>query len=350
MKSVRSLRMMKRAFCVIDFSSESTVVLVAEKKEDGTFHVLGAGESQTRGITHGEITHLGDAVECLVEALRKAEDRSGAKIDRVYFNFDDPQMRSVSSHGTRCLAGEGEIQLSDIQEARETAERLVGHFEKSIVYSREISFLIDDRDTVENPVGVFGRKLDVQVHILQARSECYESWQKLIKRTHVAKGIPVPSCWSTAYGIFPKEDRKRKRFVADLGHDFLNFFIFENNKIADAKVYLNEKWGVREISRRLADTVREFTEKNPDLKEIFITGEIAQGEKNVEALKESMVLPAHFVAPLGISKLNSPKFASLVGLLYVAEELEKKSPSAHRDKGLIVNMKERAITFINEYF
>ncbi len=350
MSPIRSLKNMKKALSVLDFGSETVAVLVGEKKEDGTFHILGAGDAPARGVENGEITNLGDAVESVVEAARKAERCSGVRVETVYYNFDDARIQSVRSKGSKQLAGEGEIRAQDVECARQTAERLVSHFEKVIVYSKEIGFLIDDRDVVDNPVGVFGRKLEVTMHILQARSEYCEAWQKLIKRANLGNGVRVFSCWSTAYGILPREDRKRKRLILDLGKDHLNFFIFENNVVSDGRFYLNNKFSLAQIGERASAALAELTAKWPDVKEVLVTGDLAQDEKMIQALKETISVPVRLGSPLWVPKLTASKYASIVGLLCVADELERKSPVHRRNKGLFVSAKEKAVSFINEYF
>ena len=230
----------KKTVSVLDCDSDRLVVLIAAKAADGTFQILGGGESVPRGIDCGEIRNLGDAVESLMDALRKAENSSGVNVDSLYFNFDDVALESRHVHYTKNLSGEGEIQTSDLDEAVEMAVRQVGQFEKSVLYCKPVGFVIDDRDRVENPVGVFGRKLDVEVYVLQARSDLCDAWQKLIQRCHLARGVPIPSVLSTAYGILPADDRQKKRLIADAGGDFLNLFIFGKNILMDHRIFLTK--------------------------------------------------------------------------------------------------------------
>jgi len=335
---------------VLDFGPDKVIALIGAQKDEGAFDILGAGDARARGVEGGEITHLGDAVESVVEALRKAERAARFKVKKIVFNFDDAQMESVYSRASKTLAGEGEIERSDVEEVCGLAERLVARFERGTVYAKPIDFLIDDRDVVENPVGVFGRKLGVTAHLLQARSACLEAWQKLLDRAHVERGVPVLSAWSTAYGVLPREDRKRRRLIADAGSDFMNFFIFENNRITRYRALLNTKAEMKEWPARALAVCRELMEGGSEVEEVLVTGDLAEEERCAKVFGEVFGARFRVASPLGISKLSGPRFSSAAGLLQVAGELEKKGPVLSKDGGLLTGVKAKAKEFIDEYF
>jgi len=335
----------KKPISVLDFGLESVVVLIAEKKTDGSFRIIGAGESEAEGLSSGQIYHVGDATESVVEAIHKAEVSSDTKVETLYFNFDDPKIESVTARAAKNLDGEGEIRPSDIRDVKKNALQIVARFEKTPVYSKEIAFTIDDHDVVADPVGVFGRKLEAVIHVLQARSDYYEIWQTLLKRAGVEKNTPVLSAVSTVYGLLPSADWHRKRLILDLGRDFLNVFVFFRNAIVDYRIF-----PAKESQSRFVETLREFKSRHPDSEEALITGDDATEETRAFYWGGDSPCPSRLANPFGMDKLNAPKFSSVAGLLRVADEFERKMPILQRDKRWVLNVKEKALSFINEYF
>ncbi|MGH7198752.1 MAG: hypothetical protein ACREH5_08455 [Candidatus Omnitrophota bacterium] len=339
----------KKAFSVLDFGAERVAAVVAERESPESFRVLGAGDARAEGVTAGDITHLGDAVEAVVEAVRKAERSSGVALETLYYNFDDTEIESVLAEGSRSLIGEGEIGQGDIDEARETAERMAGHYEKNIVYSRAIRFVIDERDIVDNPIGVFGRHLHVTTHLLQAASARCQDWQKLMRRAKLDKAVRVVSAWSTAYGVLSPEERKKRRLIADLGNDLVSVFVFENGRISAHRVFAPGKAAAGPAAEKTVSAAETLIAQHPGVEEALLTGDRAEEPAFLEAFKK-MSVPARVAAPRGVAKLQFPKYASLAGLLCVAEELEKKTSILHNRRGLLMDVKERAVSFMNEYF
>jgi hypothetical protein len=339
----------KRSLSALDFGAEKVSILIAEKITDKEFRILGSGDAPTEGISGGEITSIGDVVESVVTAVRRAEKSAGLEIDTLYFNQDDAQMESIQSWGSKTLKGEGQIVPVDAEEARVTAERLIGHFEKNTLYSKELKYLIDDKDTVLNPVGIFGRKLDVCMHFLLARSSQSDEWSKIMKRSGILKAVPVLSAWSTAYGILPEEDRQRTRVIVDAGADFLNIFLFGNNMISAFKTFSANK-APDDRLLRIMESVKELMAQNNSAEQILITGDLSEEESLMMKMRELVTIPIHQAAPFGFEKLTQAKYASLAGLLRVADELQKKIPVMHREKGMVAGTKAKLMNLINEYF
>ncbi len=341
---------MSLAVSVLDFGVKNTIALIAEKKEDGSFSLLGGGEAKARGLKDGQIVHLGDATESVVEALRKAEKASGVKTDTLYFNFDDPAIESVRVQGSKHLSGEGQIDAETVTLARRAAERLINDFEKTIVYAKEIGFVIDDRDAVLNPVGVFGQKLDILMQVLLARASLVDLWKSVIRRAGLSKGVAVPSILSSLYGILPREDRQRKRLVLDLGTDFLNVCVFSHATIQDYQIAVTPDATAAAIGEQALQMAKVFFQKHPDAEQVLLTGDYAENELFSRLFKESFLVPVFVPTPLGVTQLAQPRLASAAGLLFVADEMEVKKPLFEGRRGIMNQAKSKAASFIQEYF
>lgn len=333
----------------IDLGEDTVSALIGENK-GGRIKPLGLGEAPTRGIVGGRIENIGDAVESVVAATRQAQERAGVEPGVWYVSFFDPDMECVVSRGSKTLKGEGQIRPLDLRDVRHTAERLVGHFEKNLIYSKEAGYTIDERDFVANPLGVFGRKLEVEMRILLARSFHLEAWQKVLDRSELKKTVPVVSAWATAYGILPKEDRERPRLIVDAGRRCLNIFIFGNNMIYEhrsAVLDASQKESGREAF--LLQETRDFAAARGSVPgQVLITARRPVSADTLETLRQELGKPVSEVSQRTVPDLEDRP--TLVGLLMVADELENKSPILHQEKGLFVTLKGKAASFLSDYF
>ncbi len=346
-------RISRKVFSALDFEVEKVSVWIGENK-NGQPRSLGLGQAPSRGIRQGQVTHTGDAVESVVEALQEAERQAGTSVGTLYYNFTDPALQCLVSRGSKTLKGEGQIRAADLKEVRQAAERLVGHFERNIIYSRETGYTIDERDFVANPLGVFGRKLDVQMRILTATSALCDTWQKIMSRAGVKRSVRVASAWSTAYGILPKEDREIYRLIVDSGGsgDFLNIFIFGNNMICDHRVVLLDPGTPvsEEGFLPLLAAAKELLTETFPVEKILVAGRQNSRGEISSLLRKSFDLPVSEVSPRSVQGLENLSQTGLVGLLAVADELENKNLILHHDKDLMGTLKEKTATFLSDYF
>ena len=338
---------MKRVWA-LDFGRDSVVAAVAETKTGGELRLLGTGESPAQGFAGADLESLGDATEAVVAAVREAEQRSGLKCESLFYNIDDASLESSYSTATRSLTGEGQIRSEDVREAMGTALRMVGRFEKSAVYSCATSFLIDGKDPVLNPVGIFGRQLDVTLHVLLARADHRERWQKVIERSRLKEGIPVLSLLSASRGVLEAGDQHRRVLLWDLGKDTLNAALIGDGILREALVLKANGLSASDIvSAVVSHSVKIMG--NGGVEEILLTGDWAENHALTEKIRSQSEAPVSVRAPWGIAELRDPHQASLAGLLRVAAESHKGPRSLEFGKNLL-GLRQKAVTLINEYF
>ena len=336
---------------VVDFGPESVRVLAGEVKTEGVPRLAGAGKARTRGLEHGEPVHAGDMTEGLVAALREAEKTSGLKCGRIYFNFDDTALESRFPIGSRTLAGEGEIRRADVEEVLHTAERFVGHFEKSIVYSRDLHYLIDGKDSVVNPVGVFGRHLDVRLHVLLARAEIMETWQKVIERARLKKGIPVLSLLSSIYGVLETRAPEGGHVVCDLGADVLSAALFRNGAIRRYAGCSAKGLSMADTAAWVKRVTDEMMKEHPPADDLILTGDLAEKETLTHAVMSASPVASRVAAPVGLVGYDHTGDSAIVGCLRLAAKTplaRGRVPGTRHD--LVADLRKRATGLIREYF
>jgi len=334
----------------LDFGHDSAIVAVAEAKSGGEIHLLGGGESQTQGFIKGDLENVGDAAEAVVLALRKAEKNSGLKCKALFFNVDDLALESCYSTGSKTLSGEGQIRSEDVREAMETALRMVGRFEKSCVYSCANGFLIDGKDWVANPVGVFGRQLDVSMHAVLARAEYCERWQKVIERSGLSLGIPVLSVLSAVYGVLSPEEQRRNILLWDLGLDYLSAALIREGSMHKVLVLKTGTLSSAETAEAVLAHSKKMNENNSKFEEIVLTGDLAEKTTIVEAIQKQSEAPIMVKGPWGVHGLQELRQASLAGLLHVAAQSHKGSHSSNLGKNLFLGLRQKALSLVSEYF
>ena len=338
---------MKRLWA-LDFGRDSVIVAVAETKAGGELRLLGGGESPAQGFSGGDLESLGDATEAVVAAVRAAEQRSGLKCESLFYNIDDISLESSHSTVSKSLTGEGQIRSEDVRDAMETALRMVGRFEKSAVYSCATGFLIDGKDSVINPVGVFGRQLDVSMHVLLARADHRERWQKVIERSRLKEGIPVLSLLSASHGVLDPGD-PRGVILWDLGRDTLSVALIREGTLREALVLKAEGLSAADVASAVLTQSKIIEKKDATIEAMMLTGDWAENKALVEKIQSQWPGTVSVKSPWGVAELCEPRQASLVGLLRVAAASHKGPRSSQLGKNL-VGLRQKAVSLINEYF
>ncbi len=334
----------------MEIGAEQVTVIIADRKAGGELRILGTGESDLRGMAKGEIVHIGDVVESVVDASGKAENSAGVQVQKLYYNLDDTRIESVWPVGSKMLDGEGEIQGSDVRAALLAAQRLAGNFEKKIVYACEVDYIVDEKDPVTDPVGIFGHQLDVITHLLLARAERVDVWARLMRRAGFSSAIPILSGLASAYGVLSAEERQGERIIWDLSKDYLNGLVLSNNRILEYRTLLStaSEWGY--ASDVILAVCQEFKKKHPGIVEVVLTGELAGDDRRLAELKNGLEIPVRSAACVGIARLENSQYASIVGLLRLAAESDKRSVFLKPERSTLTLASSKVRSFLSDYF
>ena len=133
--------MAERISIGIDVGTSGVKVLVAESNEENRIKpkILGAGYSESRGLRHGYITDLPEAIKSVKHAVSAAEKSSGYKISKAYLSVGGMGLGSAVYGSSMSLGGkDSEIGDSDIKKLLEIAR------EKGVVFAIKVAKSMND--------------------------------------------------------------------------------------------------------------------------------------------------------------------------------------------------------------
>lgn len=338
------LRVPSQMRWVVDIGPERVAAVAGLCESGGRIRVLGAGESAVEGFAAGSLLNVGDATESVAEALRKAERSSGQRATDILYTCRDAGLVSQWQSAGLLLSGEGQIRIQDVRSAREMAERIASRFERKILYAKELYFIVDDRDTMTDPVGVFGRKLEALVHIVSVEAPRLELLQKIFRRAGYVGARPVLSIASSAAAIAHSQDEAARRLIVDASGEVVNVCAQQAGVLWRCAAQAGDS-----AASVAADLIASIEKNCECQKEILLTGSRAEDETYRQQLEGAAGRPVRVVGPSGVPGLERPCYASLAGLFRVQWDGRRPSLLKVR-KGALAEARNRALAFFNEYF
>ncbi len=84
----------------LDIGTSKVVALVGEIDSYGDVHIIGIGESPSKGIDRGYVTRLDLAVNSVLSAIKEAQEMSGIKLSTVVLGISGPTLKSQNERDT----------------------------------------------------------------------------------------------------------------------------------------------------------------------------------------------------------------------------------------------------------
>ncbi len=151
----------------LEIGTSKVCAISAELKRDGTIQILGVGEAPSRGVRKGEIVDIETCGKCIREALADAEEKSDVMIKNVYLGITGAHIQSYNNRCSFTLPEEREkIDSGDFFRVQEAARTSPIPSQNMFVHTILQHYYVDGQDGVLNPVGMHGRKLEADFHIV----------------------------------------------------------------------------------------------------------------------------------------------------------------------------------------
>jgi cell division protein FtsA len=151
----------------LEIGTSKICTVVGEVKRDGAVQILGVGEAPSRGVRKGEIVDMDTCGKCVREAIADAEDKSDVMIKNVYLGVSGAHITSFNNRGAFALPENREkIDEEDFARVQESARNAPIPAQNMFVHTILQHYYVDGQDGVLNPIGMFGRELAADFHIV----------------------------------------------------------------------------------------------------------------------------------------------------------------------------------------
>ena len=224
---------MKNISVGIDIGSTKTRVVVGEfLKGEKDPKIIGIGESETKGIRHGYVVNLIDAVHSLKNAVAIAEKSSGIKIKKAFVSLNSITLRGDISSGLAIISkANSEVTNLDINKAIEDSENNLSLNNKKIIHTFPISFKLDSKEVLGQPEGMSGTKLEVKTLFVTCLSQHLDDLLAVISEAGIETIDVIASPIAGSNIALSKKQKIVGSALVNIGAETVSISVFENGSL-----------------------------------------------------------------------------------------------------------------------
>lgn len=221
----------------IDIGSTMIRIVVAQISPTGQVHIIGGAEQPSEGVSKGVVTSIEDAVSSISACLERAERMTGLAIEHAYVGISGSGITSQESQGVVAVAkADGEIKEQDVERALEASQTVATPPNYEIIHVIPRSFSVDNQESIRDPVGMTGVRLEVAAQIIEGPSSQIKNLTKCIYRTGVDIDDLVFSVLAVAEAVLNKRQKELGVAVVNIGGSTTSVAVFEEGDILAAHV------------------------------------------------------------------------------------------------------------------
>lgn len=207
----------ERFIAALDIGSSKICAMIGEQLEEGVrFVSLGAAES--RGLRKGAIVNLDAAVGSIRRAVEEAEAAAGAPVEHALLGVAGSHVRGVSSRGGIAVgARPRDITRDDVRRAVEAARQVSLPEDRDILHVLPQEFYLDGHDSIRDPIGMVGQKLEANVHIVTGSITATQNLITAANRAGIMVSDTVLEPLASADACLTPDERELGCCLLDMG-------------------------------------------------------------------------------------------------------------------------------------
>jgi cell division protein FtsA len=217
---------------VLDIGSAWTRVLAAELNE-GALRYRGHGCVESAGMRKGLIAELSPAAKAVKAACEEAEQAAQAIIGECVVGVGGPHIRGLNTNGGVELGSRlREIDREDVRNAVERARAVERPADREILHLLPRQFILDGQPGIFDPVGMVGKKLEVDLHIATCSSSALQSTVTCANRAGLEVTEALLESIASAEATLSADERELGVCLVDIGAHSSDVVVFFEGAVA----------------------------------------------------------------------------------------------------------------------
>ncbi len=315
----------------IDVGTTKIVVIIAHHLTGESLEILGVGKAPSEGLSKGVVVDIAKTVHSIKEAVKEAELMAGFPIETAHIGISGAHIRSMNSHGVVPIR-KGEVRADDVAAVIAAAQAIPIPEGQQLLHVLPQYFVIDGQTRVKDPIGMYGIRLEAQVHIVTGAIASVQNLVKCVQMAGVQVADIILEQLASADAVLNHDEQELGVGVLDIGGGTSDFALYQQGNIRHTMVLpmagthftTDVAVGLRTTLKEAERIKREYGLACIDMmsEDDVIEVEMVQGAERRIVLLQDLV------------SVLAPRAEELISL--VAEEVEKYHLQSYMRAGLVL--------------
>jgi cell division protein FtsA len=218
----------------LDIGTYKTSAVVAEYGPQG-LEIIGIGTALSQGLRKGVVVNIEATVQAIRKAVEEAQLMAGCEIHNVFAGIASGHVEGFNSHGMVAVKNH-EVEAEDVSQVIDAARAVALPMDRQVLQVLPQEFVIDGQDSVKDPIGMWGVRLEASVHIITASTTLTQNVIRCCERAglHVHDLLFEPL--ASAEAVLTPEEKELGVVLLDIGGGTTDIVVFHNGAVRHTSV------------------------------------------------------------------------------------------------------------------
>ena len=194
-------------------------------------------KAESTGVKRGVVQNIEETVAAISKTVQEAELKAGVKLTEVFVGIAGQHIRSIKNRGyINRNSHEDEITRDDIKMLENDMRKIPTEVGEAIIHVIPQSYVVDNEPGVKNPVGMSGKRVEANFHIVIAQISSAKNIEKCVNRV----GLKVKSLMleplASAAAVLTDDEKEAGVALVDIGGGTTDIAVYYDDIIRHTAV------------------------------------------------------------------------------------------------------------------
>ncbi len=227
----------EKIVAAIDIGTTKIVAIIGKKNDKGKLEILGYGNTLSTGVKRGVVLNIEQTVNAIRKAVDIAESQAGIKIVEAYVGIAGQHIRSIRNRGyINRDSYDNEISAEDVLFLVNDMHKIPIEVGEEIIHVLPQSFIVDNENGVKNPIGMYGKRLEANFHIVIGQTAAANNLKKCVNRAGIQVKKLVLEPLASSDAVLTNDEREIGVALVDIGGGTTDIAVFYDGIIRHTAV------------------------------------------------------------------------------------------------------------------
>jgi cell division protein FtsA len=202
----------------LDIGTKKVCAVVARLAADGQLEIMGTGYAPSAGLVRGVVVDLDAAADAIRQAAQEAETKADASLDWVTVGISGDHVQGYNCHGAISIEGKNkEVTSRDISQVVTAAQSIPLPSTREVIHVLPQEYFLDNRGGIQNPLGLTGSRLDVDVHVVTCDTALAQNVVNAVNRAQMRVHKLILQHLASAEAVLIRDEKELGSVVIDIG-------------------------------------------------------------------------------------------------------------------------------------
>ena len=215
----------------LDIGTSKVVCLIGQLTDSHAVEIVALGSYPSSGLKKGVVVNIDATTDAIQKSMDQAKNSFDVKLKNVYVGIAGNHIKSLNSHGIVGIKDK-EVTPFDIDRVIEAAQAVAIPSDQKVLHVLPQEFVIDDQDSIREPLGMSGVRLESHVHLVTCANNAIQNIEKCVKRCGITLDGFVLEQLASSYSVLSEDEKELGVCIVDIGGGTTDIAIFNSGSIS----------------------------------------------------------------------------------------------------------------------